>query len=1489
MTPSVLKHLVDKYMGVTLHDVTHIHFSPDCTTMSSADKGRSRYRLPDGRPNVSYDSRGNPVVPADFYQSVYDGQHHGLKALRCDMAMNAVLFTLSDVSADYVTMLITVENPSTGCFSIQPVVQDMLQHGFMLYEVDYCSVASPRWDGNDPWTMKPTHILAKGLHASHVMPRCQGACRYRFPDSPYHRYVIRKDCYSKDEQQKLEGWRREAIPQGLFEHLSKSHDQYLYDTMPNTVVKRKNKMMLPLGMVQHDDQVRLAEVCTAKLKPSQRWFALQHARYGHAGIKRLRKVKAFSKYFRKMKLAEVPCQACFSSKACKKAHTGHLQRANYPLGLVHMDLQGPFQVPDLDGNYYQAVIVDDYTRRKWVRRLRTKGEFGKEFRLWIAQVGAAPTRARTDFGGEFMAEAINGFLQVCEEKSIHPERSVPKNSEQNGVAERANRTLLEMARSMLVAAQLPKNCWGHAFMHAAYIDQFIGGSDGSPSPYEMWYGAEPEPDLIVFGAKLTFAHDEQRGKLDSPGHQGIYLGNSQHTDGYYVLDLTNEKEPLRINRDILRKSIDESHCVVTEPIGVSAEDYELLKGELQRVREAPLHESEPMVVNEEMLSPIAQEVRMYNRAKQNFFTQHRQRLQMEGKSAEEAEEWIRMMWKARELAIASKERAERREQQEFSKACKELEQAQLNYEQSVKAELSKHASRKRKGERTDPISTAEDVLSQQPTQPVASTPHHDDTAVQSSGRRTRRRRDVEQSVGDSKRSSGQGDTLQQVLSDVDGKWDKTKDKCEVCKDWQCNQHALLMLQCDGCDKFYHKKCLSMRWKPRKSDMWLCHSCIRPHQRIEVFWPKDKLYHSATVTMQYKEGQGTDILYDTGELQHLDLNFERWRPEPISRADSYVHSTGIMDDDTMKLVHNVMYDRTPKTHRELMRLPEPDRQAWIESENKEFNAIVNEHKALKLLHAKDIPRGADIIGTHWVYVTKSSGRKKSRMVLQGNQQSRDENVSVESPTPKLSTIRHTLSVAVKQGWTIDVVDVNGAFLLAQPSKPTYIRLPAGRKGEGGEEYALCLKNVYGAYDGPLQWNMLLHNWMTSIGFQRNAHDPCLYERVVNEVPIYVICHVDDLAIVSSRQNTDDFKRELGQMFKYSEEHASKDEEGEFVRYLGMELRRSDDELVITQHHLINQLYTKASKWIPSGMKNPSVPMRVIHGKLDKSTSPSTPEDVKYWSQRPYRQLLGICGFLCLVTRIECCFAYKTLATFSNCYGKDHWQALLELIMYIYSTRKTNVLVFSKSGGNDLSGYCDADWGGMYNSKSTSGWILFHGSNPIQWCSRTQKNITRSVGEAEYVSLAELCVEAAHQRMLGISLGQDHGSTSIMSNNGSEKEPGCVRIWQESDEYKKMSGRNKIAQAAKASVQEAVVWTDSANAIAFATKDWVADKLRHVKICWHFFKQYVKNKEITLQHVPTASNAADILTKPWGEALGAKNQKAQEFSRHAQFLLGRRTLQ
>ena len=142
---------------------------------------------------------------------------------------------------------------------------------------------------------------------------------------------------------------------------------------------------------------------------------------------------------------------------------------------------------------------------------------------------------------------------------------------------------------MIVAAGLPKNCWGHAFMHATYVDQFLGGSDGSPSPHKLWFGYEVDPQLITFGAKLTFTHGEDGKKLDTPGHQGIYLGNAQYTDGYYVLDTDNERQPVRINRNTIKKSIDESHCVVQEPIGLSDEQYQLLQDELEKVRHEEQH------------------------------------------------------------------------------------------------------------------------------------------------------------------------------------------------------------------------------------------------------------------------------------------------------------------------------------------------------------------------------------------------------------------------------------------------------------------------------------------------------------------------------------------------------------------------------------------------------------------------------------------------------------------------------------------------------------------------------------------------------------------------------------------------------------------------------------------------------------------------------------------------------------------------------------
>ena len=124
-----------------------------------------------------------------------------------------------------------------------------------------------------------------------------------------------------------------------------------------------------------------------------------HARYGHASIKRLRTIKHF-RGISKLKMSEMPCATCNAAKACKKKHVGRLKRARYPLELVHTDIQGPFREADVDGNFYQMILVDDFTRRKWLYRIKHKSDYPKKLKLWLALMGIAPHRMRSDFGGE---------------------------------------------------------------------------------------------------------------------------------------------------------------------------------------------------------------------------------------------------------------------------------------------------------------------------------------------------------------------------------------------------------------------------------------------------------------------------------------------------------------------------------------------------------------------------------------------------------------------------------------------------------------------------------------------------------------------------------------------------------------------------------------------------------------------------------------------------------------------------------------------------------------------------------------------------------------------------------------------------------------------------------------------------------------------------------------------------------------------------------
>jgi transposase InsO family protein len=121
-----------------------------------------------------------------------------------------------------------------------------------------------------------------------------------------------------------------------------------------------------------------------------------------------------------------------------------------PLELLHLDLFVPSTYDTLGGRRYGLVIVDDYSRYTWVFLLKSKDETYKYFSKFAKQARRTFEEViktiRTDNGSEFKNYTMENF--VCEEGIKH-EFSAPYTRQQNGVVERKNRTIIEMARTML--------------------------------------------------------------------------------------------------------------------------------------------------------------------------------------------------------------------------------------------------------------------------------------------------------------------------------------------------------------------------------------------------------------------------------------------------------------------------------------------------------------------------------------------------------------------------------------------------------------------------------------------------------------------------------------------------------------------------------------------------------------------------------------------------------------------------------------------------------------------------------------------------------------------------------------------------------------------------------------------------------------------------------------------------------------------------------
>ena len=137
--------------------------------------------------------------------------------------------------------------------------------------------------------------------------------------------------------------------------------------------------------------------------------------------------------------------------------------------LVHTDLWGPSPVASLGSSRYYITFIDDSSRKVWVYFLKNKFDVFETFKKWKAMVETETCLKvkclRSDNGGECID---GGFSEYYVAQGIRMEKTILGTPQQNGVAERMNRTLNELARSMSLHAGLPKTFWADAVSTAAY-------------------------------------------------------------------------------------------------------------------------------------------------------------------------------------------------------------------------------------------------------------------------------------------------------------------------------------------------------------------------------------------------------------------------------------------------------------------------------------------------------------------------------------------------------------------------------------------------------------------------------------------------------------------------------------------------------------------------------------------------------------------------------------------------------------------------------------------------------------------------------------------------------------------------------------------------------------------------------------------------------------------------------------------------------------
>ncbi|SGZ35017.1 BQ5605_C068g12845 [Microbotryum silenes-dioicae] len=244
------------------------------------------------------------------------------------------------------------------------------------------------------------------------------------------------------------------------------------------------------------------------------------------------------------------CNACLSAKGHRLPFPDSDSHSSERLGLVHSDV---LSLPErsLTGKRYLVTFLDDYSRKLWAYAIGHKSEVFSVFKTWLAEVeletGATLKVLRTDNGGEYCSRAFTDF---CKVRGTRQQYSIPRTPQQNGRAERVNRSIVEGILALLADAHLPKTFWEEAAAYFVYCKNLVQHSAlDKATPNSVWQGGRTTASALhPFGcaAWLTVA-PELRSKLDPKAVRVLFTGYDLASKAFRFYDTTTKKVTLGRN------------------------------------------------------------------------------------------------------------------------------------------------------------------------------------------------------------------------------------------------------------------------------------------------------------------------------------------------------------------------------------------------------------------------------------------------------------------------------------------------------------------------------------------------------------------------------------------------------------------------------------------------------------------------------------------------------------------------------------------------------------------------------------------------------------------------------------------------------------------------------------------------------------------------------------------------------------------------------